>query len=82
MISVDSNKGRIVCSGALDEILAEYTFLTTLLLGQMTDMSDKDKAFNALAKLGQIAVDDFTQNLEALVITERIDKVISDELQV
>lgn len=82
MIKVKMHDGEVICNGSIDEILMEYTVLTKLLLKQISELTNEEKAFNILAKLGQIAADGYNKSTNYEKIWKEIDKVLTDEMQI
>jgi len=76
MIVADlSNKGMIKVAGTTDEILTEYTVVTRVILNQLTSDFNKEKAFNILATIGQLAAEDI-DNVHADI--DKIYKTINE----
>ena len=82
MIKADTKKGEIICSGGLDEILAEYTILTKLIVRQLTELTDEEKALDILSKLGLIAINDKSHGSDVTSIYNSIDEVMDNDLQI
>lgn len=72
MIQINFNTGELMISGAMDEILTEYTILTKTITKQLDSLFNEEVAFKTLAGLGKVATDDFKKKTNPSNIYKKV----------